>query len=146
MRTNRDPFDDVENAMYGEATTIDFSGDPGKTRQEPTEDADINVLMKRMGVKDGSQLPQFSSPMAMYGDFSYIPEDPQEAADMLYQGQLAFMRLPGAVRQRFGTPEELFKFMSNDKNYDQAVEMGLLAPKTPETTPPVSSSTSSVKE
>lgn len=126
-----------DQAYHGELTAIDCSDDPGRTLQEPAEDADINILMKRMGVKDGSELPHFSNPKAMYGDFSDAPTEPQEIADILYQGQLAFMRIPAAIRQRYATPEDLFAWMSDDANYDEAVKLGLLAKKEPPKPSPI---------
>lgn len=149
----RPRHDQADQELHGELTAIDFTHDPGKTIQEPTEDADINVLMRRMGVKDGSVLPRFDNPKAMYGDFSEWPSDPVELADMLHEGQLAFQRLPAELRKRYGTPEELFNFMNNDENYEEAVKLGLLERKPVKkelvqdaTNKAVSSSTSSVKE
>lgn len=120
-------FNQKQTAERRVQSAIDFTGDPGKTLQEPKEDADINILMKRFGVKDGSALPYFTSPKAMYGvDFSEFPTDPQAIADMMHEGQLAFMRLPADLRQRYQTPEALFKFMEQPDNYEEAVKLGLL--------------------
>lgn len=119
-------FDDAQDKKYGRLTAIDFTADPGRTIQEPKEDADINILMKRMGVKDGSALPHFSNPKAMYGDFSEMPSDPVEIAAMMRAGELAYLRLPAELRQRYQTPEQLFNFMNNNENYDEAVKLGLL--------------------
>lgn len=152
----RKRYDDEENKAVGDLEAISFIGDPGRTLQEPAEDADINVLMKRMGVKDGSALPYFQNPRALYGDFSVWPDDPVELANIMREGQLAFLRIPAAVRQRYSTPEELFAFMNDEKNYEEAVKLGLLAKKPDVIKTPldtlvekmdtfVSSSTSSVK-
>jgi hypothetical protein len=113
--------------------------------------------MKRMGVKDGSALPYFPDARAMYGDFSVWPDDPTELAEIMREGELAFMRLPAELRQRYGTPDQLHRFMNQEANYEEAVKLGLLEKrKEPEKTPLdrlvdkmdtfVSSSTSSVKE
>lgn len=124
----------------------DFTNDPGLTVQHPKEDTDINILMERMGVKDGSKLPYFTNPMAIYGDFSQLPTDPTEVAQILHDGELAFMKLPAKLRQRFENTEALFAFMNDNENYDEAVRIGLLEkPKTPAPRP-VSTSTSSDKE
>ena len=141
----RPRYDEGDREAHDAITKIEDFG-PGRTLQEPAEDADINVLMARMGVKDGSQLPYFDNPRALYGDFSEMPTDPVELADILHQGELAFMRIPASVRQRYRTPEELFAWMEDSSNYDEAVKLGLLAPRPPKTTPVVSSSTSSDKE
>ena len=125
----RTRYNEEENTYFAATTAIDFTGDPGKTLQEPAEDADINILMKRMGVKDGSQLPYFPDARAIYGDFSEMPTDPVEIADMMHEANLAFLRIPAAVRQRYRSPEELFQFMNNPENYDEAVKLGLLEKK-----------------
>lgn len=127
----RKRYDEEQNAFHGELTAIDFSTDPGKTIQEPAEDTDINILMHRMGVKDGSQLPYFQNPRAIYGDLSEMPDDPVELANIMHDGKIAFMRIPANIRQRYASPEELFQFMNDDNNYDEAVKLGLLA-KRPE--------------
>lgn len=145
----RTRYHDAQNELEGQLTAIDFTGDPGKTVQEPAEDADINILMQRMGVRDGGVLPHFDNPQMFYGDFTNLPDTPQEMADILYHGELAFRRLPATVRQRYRTPEELFTFMNDPENYDEAVKIGLLAKKVPTKAPDdtvVSSSTSRVKE
>lgn len=151
-RNNRD-----DQETHSDADAIDFTGDPGLTIQEPKEDSDINVLMKRMGVTDGSKLPRFENPMAIYGDFTELPDDPTEMANMMREGNLAFMRLPAELRKRYETPEKLFEFMNDDSNYEEAVKLGLLQ-KRPAPKPDkidkliekmdtfVSSSTSSDKE
>lgn len=142
-RKNRPRHNHKDEADYEDRTALDCTGDPGMTLQEPAEDADINVLMKRMGVKDGSALPYFANPRALYGDLSEMPDDPVELAEIMRQGELAFMRIPASVRQRYRNPEELFAWMNDDSNYEEAVKLGLLERKE---THEVSPSTSSVKE
>jgi hypothetical protein len=140
----RDQWDDDADQIERERTAIDFTGDPGMTRQEPAEDSDINVLMKRMGVTDGAVLPYWQSPRALYGDFSEFPQDPTELANIMRDADVRFMTLPADIRERFNNPAGLLKFMENPKNIDEAVRMGLLVKRTPEN--PVSLSTGSDKE
>jgi len=120
------------DAIEREATNIDFTGDPGKTIQEPAEDADINVLMQRFGVKDGSILPYWYAPANMYGDYSNMPDDPVLIANILRDGEIAFMMLPAKIRQRFGSGPELYNWLSDVKNNEEAVELGLLSRETPQ--------------
>lgn len=128
LRTQNDT--DHDNDVVGKLTAIDFTYDPGRTIQEPAQDADINVLMKRMGVKDGSVLPHFSRPQMLYGDFSLLTDDPVELAEIMRLGAIEFQKLPATLRNRFeGSPEKLLSFMNDDANYEEAVELGLLAPK-----------------
>jgi hypothetical protein len=131
----RPRHNDKDQEKWGAHTAIDFTGDPGKTLQEPADDADINILMKRMGVTDGSQLPYFQNPRAMYGDFTEVPTDPTELANMVRAAELEFMMIPAEIRQRYRGPEDLFNYLNNPENYDEAVKLGLLAERE---TPPKS--------
>lgn len=147
----RNPYNVEENQYFDELTKIDCTNDPGVTLQAPAEEQDINVIMKRFGVKDGSKLPYWTDPTAVFGDFSYMPEDPVEAAEMLRQGEVAFMTLPADVRRQFDSGAHLYNWLQDEKNAEEAVRLGLLKKKTPPAPPKptevvvVSSSTSSDK-
>lgn len=121
---------------------IDFSDDEGLTMQAPAEEQDINVIMRRFGIKDGSQLPRWTDPQAIYGDFSNMPNDPVEAAEIIRRGEVSFNTLPADVRNRFGSGAKLYNWLQDEKNTDEAIRLGLMAEK-PRS---VSSSTSSDKE
>lgn len=122
----RNPYDEEENAAVNAATAIDFTGDPGMTLQAPAEEQDINVIMKRFGVKDGSALPRWDTTGAMYGDVSGIPNDAVEAAEILRRGRVAFMTLPATVRREFDSPEHMHTWLQDPKNADRAIELGIL--------------------
>lgn len=102
---------------------------PSLTQLAPQEETDINVMMARMGYKDGSELPYFRDAYAIYGDTTQWPTDPVEINNIMRGGELAFMKLPAEVRLRFGSAEQLFKFMEDEKNLDEAVRLGLLVKK-----------------
>jgi hypothetical protein len=147
----RNPYDADENAYFDEITQIDFTGDPGMTMQAPAEEQDINIIMKRFGVKDGSRLPYWQDANAMYGDFSNIPHDPVEVAETIRLGNNAFAALPADIRRNFESGGHLYNWLQDPKNKDKATDLGLLArpiPKTPAApaAPLVSTSTSSDKE
>lgn len=108
--------------------------EPSMTMQEHAEDADINVIMKRFGVTDGSQLPYFASAAGIYGDISEFPQDPTEIANILRDADLRFRALPAEIRQRYPSPEDLFTFLADDANADEARKLGLLEEKKPEVT------------
>lgn len=109
-----------------DATDVDFTGDPGLTLQAPAEEADLNVIIKRFGVTDGSRLPRWQDPNAMYGDFSEFPTDPVELAEIIRQGDVAFAALPAELRARFGTGGQMYNWLKDPKNHDEAVTIGLL--------------------
>lgn len=123
-------------------TRIDFAGDPGCTKQAPKDDTDINVIIRRFGITDGSQLPYWTNPRAIYADISEFPQDPTELANIMRDAEIRFMALPADIRSRFPTPGALFAFANDPKNTEEAIKLGILRRDTKE----VSLSTSSVKE
>lgn len=144
----RDQWNDPLTENDRNFSAIDFTGDEGLTVQAPAEEQDINVIMKRFGVKDGSRLPYWTDPKAPYGDFSELPDNPVILAETLRQGELSFKALPADIRNRFGSGPQLYNWLQDENNHEEAVKMGLLKkvdPPRPQT-PSVSSSTSSDKE
>lgn len=125
----RNPYNQDENELYDEITAIDFTGDPGMTLQAPAEEQDINIIMKRFGVKDGSKLPYWTDTKAVYGDFSELPADPVEAAEIFRQGQLQFATLPADIRRKFENGPELYNWLQDPRNGAEAVKLGLLTPR-----------------
>lgn len=121
----RNPYDETENALWDKNTEIIITDD-SMTQQAPAEEQDINVIMKRFGVKDGSRLPFWTDPTAMYGDFSEIPGDPIEAAELLRNANLEFMKLPAEVRRRFDGAEHMMSWLQEPDNVDDAIKLGLL--------------------
>lgn len=122
--------DNDDEDKIAKTTALDFTGTTTIVDQEAAEDTDINVIMKRFGVKDGSALPYWDDPKGIYGDISQFPQDPTELANIMLEGQRRFMGLPANVRQRYPSPEALFEFLSNDDNHREARELGLLRPET----------------
>lgn len=132
----RNPYDEDENRFYDDLTTIETPG-PSMTLQAPAEEQDINILMKRMGVKDGSRLPRWEDPSAIYGDFTELPSDPVEAAEFLRLGNNEFMMLPAEVRRNFDSAAHLYNWLQDSNNRDRAIEMGLLDKPQPTIIPQV---------
>lgn len=137
------PYDRATYEDICKSSAIDMNGDPGVTLQAPAEEQDINIIMQRFGIKDGSRIPRWQDPNAMFGDFSEMPTDPVEATEYLRQGHVAFMSLPATMRARFESGPNLYNWLNDDKNLEEAQRMGLLEVKK---TPSVSSSTSSDKQ
>lgn len=96
------------------------------TRQEFANDADLNKIMERYSaglapLPSGVRFPQF-------GDFS-DGLDFQACLDKLIAAQTAFDSLPSAVRDRFSNdPARLLDFLSDEKNRDEAIKLGLVEP------------------
>lgn len=121
----RNPYDEDENALWDKNTEIIIT-DPGMTLQAPADEQDINIIMKRFGVTDGSRLPYWTDPKAIFGDFSEIPADPVEAAEVLRTANLEYMKLPAEIRRRFDSAEHMATWLQEPTNVDDAIKLGLL--------------------
>lgn len=99
-----------------------------KAQQQFAEECDINTIVKRFGLT-GEMPEDFRAPVS--GDFTGIV-DFKTAMDAVASAQSAFMELPAELRAHFkNDPQELVAFVSDGRNRDKAVELGLI-PKPPE--------------
>lgn len=109
---------------------IDCSG-VSLTQQSGKDECDINLIVER--AKRGADLSQFThNRVPMYGDFTNLP-DYKQALLMVNKARDMFMSLDAFVRERFGNdPGRLLDFLSDDKNREEAIKLGLLkAPEVP---------------
>lgn len=111
-----------DHDQVSDQTGITFT-EPSLTKQSFTEDADINVIVKRYGVT--GTLPQdYRAPM--YGDFTNIG-DYREALEAVMDAQERFMEIPADLRAKFrNDPQELLDFLADSKNRDEAIKLGLI--------------------
>lgn len=116
-----------------ERVTVNFEGDTphtkSRTKQEPAEETDINVLIKTW-VKNGAQLPPIDP--SYYGDFTQHAPDYYTGILQVQQAQEAFDGLPADTRAHFDhDPGKLLAFVLDENNKDEAVELGLIAKPVP---------------
>lgn len=98
---------------------------PSRTQVSFANDADINVLMQRFGVKDGALEPAALDPR-FYGDFSDVP-DFRQALETTRTAQATFDTLPAKIKNRFANdPVRLWEFVNDQDNHEEAVTLGLL--------------------
>lgn len=115
---------------------VDKNGNPlpevrSRTKQSFAEGVNINTIMKK--VARTGLMPQRSG--AYYGDFS-DGLSYQESLAKINSANDAFMELPADIRSRFNNePAELIDFLSDSKNKDEAVKLGLI--KKPVATSPL---------
>lgn len=125
----RHGFDDAENKRVGDKC-ITINEEESLTIQSASRDADINELVKRMGIVDGSILPGTAGlayDPRYYGDFSEAPTSLREAFDRTREAEERFNDLPAAVRARFvNDPYELVDWIGDPANLEEAVSLGLL--------------------
>lgn len=138
----RDQYDDDRDAYERALTDITPEG-PSLTQQHFAKDADINEIVKRFGITDGSIPPAATDPR-YYGDFSNVP-DFRQALDATKTAADRFALLPFAIRERFGNdPVRLWQFVTNEANNEEAIKLGLLKDfrtPPPADTPPVKADT-----
>ena len=98
--------------------------EPTLAQQSFKEESDINYILERFNVT--GELPVRSAE-PRYGDFLDSPVDYKSALDVVMNAQSSFNALPARVRARFDNdPMKFVDFVSDDKNRDEAYELGLL--------------------
>lgn len=114
---------------------------PSRTQENFKDECDINLILKKYQAT--GVLPSNSkAALAHYGDFSKVPSY-QDALNRVMEASDMFSQLPATLRFKFeNDPGLLLNFLSDPKNREQAVELGLvdapqpqkpsLAPKEPE--------------
>lgn len=98
-----------------------------KTQQHFKKKCDVNSILARYaktGVLDHVRQVQ-----GAYGDYSSVASY-QEALEKVFSAEQAFNALPAQIRKRFNnSPVELLKFVSEEKNRDEAISLGLVEDK-----------------
>lgn len=100
--------------------------DEVRADQSFAEEADINTIVRRFGLT--GELPA-APKLELYGDFTGV-RDFHSALNMVVGAQAAFMEMPADVRARFANdPGQVLLFLADEKNREEAVRLGLVAPK-----------------
>lgn len=111
-----------------------YCDDPSLTVQAFKDETDINKIIAR--VSKGADLTHVNSRVAQYGDFSNVP-DYQSALDLVSRAQGFFMSMSPEVRERFANdPGRMINFLKDEKNYKEALELGLVVKKEEPPAPP----------
>lgn len=106
---------------------------PGKkiVQQHLKDRTDINKIMAKYQKTGLIEWTRKDPGNANYGDFSEVT-DYQTALQQVMEAQEAFMTLPASTRKRFGNdPGQFLEFMSDDKNKEEAIKLGLIEPPKP---------------
>lgn len=115
---------------YGPSVGLDCKGDKVVVQQSFKKEADINTIVNKY-LKTGFLVNPaiVRTREAMCGDFSSV-DDYHTAQIKLVNANKNFMALPVELRTRFNNdPAELIAFLSDVKNEDEAIKLGLLNPK-----------------
>lgn len=95
-----------------------------RTKQSEADKCDINKLMARYA--STGTLTHINSAIPQYGDFSNV-DDYHSALIKVRLADSAFAELPAQIRRRFANdPGLMSEFVSDQANYKEALEMGLI--------------------
>lgn len=126
----RTQYDDERDAKERALTDFIPEGE-SKTVQSGADDADINVIIRRMGLA-GVMPPPLD--ISFYQDASNLP-DLRAVLEYGRDAEAAFLALPPEVRKRFHhSPAELWEFVMDENNREEAIRIGLIDKKAPEGT------------
>jgi hypothetical protein len=111
--------DEAAHVCVGESLTV----------QSQSEDADINVLMRRYGVT--GKMPE-NLRIPEYGDFEGI-SDFATALNQVEATANEFMRIPAEIRSKFDNdPQKFLMFCADESNDEYLRKTGLKRPYTDE--------------
>jgi phage internal scaffolding protein len=123
---------------------IKFDQNDGRTQQHQKDECDINLIIKR-------HTPEQIALMAtqnegQYGDATSV--DYHAAQNIIANANTMFNDLPSEIRNQFDNDPAIFlDFTSNEANYPEMIEMGIMEqPDVQDHTPRTSESTVSVSE
>jgi len=96
--------------------------DPSLAQQNQKEDADINVIVKRMRI---GIPPPMTERLPLQGEFEAV-NNFHDAMNLVVQAQTAFNQVPAAIRARFDNdPGKFLDFVEDPANAKELVHLGL---------------------
>lgn len=105
-------------------SSVDFTGDVGKTKQSMKDECDINNIVKKYTERGFAT--HMNKSQGVYGDFTSLGGF-KEAMDTVLAGKAAFASLPSKLRTYFeNDPEKFINFMNEPNNIDEKIKLGLL--------------------
>lgn len=131
----RKQYDTDRDRELSDLTAIDCPEDTRTIQDAPGTSMD-EILMQ-YGIRDGSELPTqlegaFIDP-TYYGDFTEHPQTLSDAHELLRTADARFMALPAPMRARFdNSPFKLHSWVSDPKNWPEAIQIGLLSENQPD--------------
>lgn len=120
----RSPYNYDLDQASNEAAYVETM--PSLTIQSQSEDADLNVIMKRVGL--GMPMPQ-NPRTPEYGDYTQV-KDFRTALEAVRAAETEFMKYPANVRAAFQNDPQAFLEAFHTPGYEEQLRnLGLLKPK-----------------
>lgn len=124
----RHQYDEERDKKEGELAALRCE-DESLTVQSFAKDADLNEIARRYGI---NAIPTGPLDPAHFRDTTQDP-DLRQILDIQRSAKNHFAALPAKLRKRFhNSPEELWAFVNDPENAEEAVRLGLLKKKEPE--------------
>jgi len=118
----------IETRSNGSIRVRSINDQPSLTQQQFKEQCDINNIIAKY--KKTGEVMHLNRKRGMYADLTKI-QDYHSALQSVIDAQSAFATLPSDLRTHFkNDPGLLLQFLSDPKNYDEGVKIGLIEPKT----------------
>lgn len=128
----RQQYDSKRDAIEAQLAAYQPIGET-MTVQHMKDETDLNIVLQRFGVGDGSQLPALSQvgikiDPSWYGDFSNAV-DLHTALEQMREAEARFMTLPATLRAKFENNwANLHEWVNDPKNLDEAIHLKMLTP------------------
>lgn len=114
----------MKNGKTRRRVSLDFTGESSRTKQAFKDECDVNQILAKYNKTQ--QLNHVNSISGHYGDFTNAT-DYQTSLNAVMDANERFMGLSAQVRAKFNNnPAQFIDFMSNDQNYEEALNLGLL--------------------
>jgi len=106
-----------------------------RTKQSFIEECDLNNILRQF---KPHELKEIMARNVALGVFENLPDqiDYQGALNLVMEGSKAFSALDSGLRARFeNDPAQFMEFMSDPKNQEEAIKLGLAKDNRPPTSP-----------
>ena len=102
---------------------------PTRTQQHLKDTTDINKIIARY--KKTGEITHLNSNTGVYRDMHQIP-DYETAMNTIIDANQKFEELPAKIREKFQfNPGNLISYLQNEKNREEAIELGLVKKPVP---------------
>lgn len=99
------------------------TGDQSKTVQSARDDADINVIVKRMA---RTGVMPTTARVPTQGDFTDQVTNYHTAINLIRTAEMEFLKLPAKIRSKFkNDPQNLMDFLVDPQNNEESYKLGL---------------------
>lgn len=113
----------IEKTESGRIRVYTLNEKPSRSQQQFKDQCDVNKIVARY--KKTGIVTHLRGGDGQYGDFSDIGTY-HEAIQRVLDANKEFMKLPAAIRNRFGNdPQQLMTFLDDPSNNEEAIKMGL---------------------